>query len=124
MQYDVVIGERTRKVVVLRAGEAWRVTVDDVPYEVQATRVDRALLSLLVGQGAAIPSRSVPAVVVAGKAAGTLGVHVNGRQLAVTVSESGRARRRAAIATPSFARWLATASWRVHQPQHRGRSSP
>ncbi len=100
MQYDVVIGTRTRKVLVLRAGDAWRVTVDDVTYEVQATRVDRALLSLLVGQGSARPSRSVPAVVVAGKAAGTLGVHVNGRQLAVTISESGRARRRGGAAAP------------------------
>ena len=98
MQYDVVIGERTRKVAVLRVGEAWRVVVDAVPYEVQATRVDGALLSLLVGQGSAIPSRSVPAVVIAGKAAGTLGVHVNGRQLAVAISESGRARRRGGAA--------------------------
>ena len=98
MQYDVVIGERTRKVVVLRVGEAWRVTVDEVPYEVQATRVDGALLSLLVGQGGAAPSRSVPAVVVSGKAAGALGVHVNGRQLAVAISESGRSRRRGGAA--------------------------
>lgn len=98
MQYDVVIGERTRKVVVLRVGDQWRVTVDDATYEVQATRVDGALLSLLVGQGPATPSRSVPAVVVAGKAAGALGVHVNGRQLAVAISESGRSRRRGGAA--------------------------
>jgi len=98
MHYDVVIGERTRKVVVLRIGEAWRVTVDDSTYEVQATRVDGALLSLLVGQGPATPSRSVPAVVIPGKASGALGVHVNGRQPAVAISESGRSRRRGGAA--------------------------
>jgi biotin carboxyl carrier protein len=98
MQYDVVIGERARKVVVLRVGDQWRVTVDDATYEVQATRVDEALLSLLVGQGADTPHRSVPAVVVSGKAAGVRGVHVNGRQLHVTISESGRSRRRGGAA--------------------------
>ncbi len=94
MQYDVVIGARTRKVVVLRVGEQWRVTVDDATYDVQATRVDAALLSLLVGHGGAAPARSVPAVVIPGKALGALGVHVNGRQLSVTISEGGRSRRR------------------------------
>lgn len=100
MQYDVVIGERARKVVVLRVGDQWRVTVDDATYEVQATRVDEALLSLLVGQGADAPHRSVSAVVVSGKAAGVRGVHVNGRQLHVTISESGRSRRRGGAAAP------------------------
>ena len=97
MQYDVFIGERARKVVVQRAGDAWTVTVDGRAFDVHAARVDGALLSLLVGDGGAtVPSRSVPAVVVSGKAPGARGVHVNGRQLQVTITESGRARRRAA----------------------------
>ena len=99
MQYDVLIGEHTRKVVVQRAGAAWTVTVDGTVFDVDAARVDGATLSLLVGQvGVAGPSRSVPAVVVLGKMPGALGVHVNGRQLPVTISESGRARRRGAAA--------------------------
>ena len=99
MQYDVLIGEHTRKVVVQRAGAAWTVTVDGTVYDVDAARVDGAMLSLLVGQrGVAGPSRSVPAVVVSGKMPGALAVHVNGRQLPVTISESGRARRRGAAA--------------------------
>ena len=95
MQYDVVIGERTRKVIVQRAGEAWRITVDGTPFTVHAARVDSAMWSLLVGDGeAAGTTRSVPAVVLPGKARGELGVHVNGRQVALTISESGRARAR------------------------------
>ncbi len=40
----------------------------------------------------------MPAVVVPGKARGALGVHVNGRQVALTISESGRARVRGGAA--------------------------
>ncbi len=99
MQYDVLIGERTRNVVVQRAADAWTVTVDGQAFDVHAARVDAAILSLLVGQrGAPGPSRSVPAVVVSGKSPGALGVHVNGRQLHVTITESGRGRRRGAAA--------------------------
>ncbi|HUU34772.1 MAG TPA: biotin/lipoyl-containing protein [Vicinamibacterales bacterium] len=95
MQYDVVIGPRTRKVIVQRAGEAWRVTVDGAPFAVLAARVDGVMWSLLVGQdGAAGMTRSVPAVVVPGPARGQLGVHVNGRQITVAITESGRARVR------------------------------
>ena len=94
MQYDVLIGERTRTVVVQRAGDGFTVTIDGTAFDVHASRVDGALLSLLVGQGReARPSRSVPAVVVSGKTPGDLGVHVNGRQVRVSVTERGRARR-------------------------------
>lgn len=94
MQYDVTIGERTRKVLVQRDGEAWLVTVDGTPFAVQAARVDAALWSLLVGDAGGRATRSVPAVVVPGRAAGELGVHVNGRQVRLTVGESGRGRTR------------------------------
>ena len=95
MQYDVVIGERTRRVMVQRADKVWRVTVDGEVSHVDAVRIDEALLSLLVGpEGPGMPSRSVPVVVIAGRTPGELGVHVNGRQLTVTVADAGRARRR------------------------------
>jgi biotin carboxyl carrier protein len=95
MQYDVVIGERTRKVLVQRAGEAWRVTVDGTPFNVHAARVDSVMWSLLVGaDGAGGATRSVPAVVVPGKARGEFGVLVNGRQMLLSIAESGRARVR------------------------------
>ena len=101
MQYDVVIGGRTRTVIVQRAGDAWRVSVDGNAYDTHSARVDGALLSLLVGRpGQAAPSRSVPAVVVPGKAHGELGVHVHGRQLAVSITERGRPRRRGGPAAP------------------------
>ncbi len=95
MHYDVVIGERTRKVVVQRTGEAWRVSVDGVPFAVHAARVDSVVWSLLVGDGeAGGMTRSVPAVIVPGKARGELGVHVNGRQVRLSIAESGRVQLR------------------------------
>ena len=111
MQYDFVIGERTRKVMVQRAGEAWRVTVDGAVTRVDAVRVDDALLSLLVGpEGAGSPSRSVPVVVVAGRTPGELGVHVNGRQLMVTIGDASRARRRRGAAVHEHGPQRVTAS--------------
>lgn len=100
MRYDVVIGDRTRMVEVVRVAEQWQVTVDGQGFDVQAARVDASLLSLLVGQAGAGPSRSVAVVVIPGKAPGALGVHVNGRQLAVTIGEGGRGRRRRGAAAP------------------------
>ncbi len=97
MQYDVRIGERVRQVVVQRAGEAWTVTVDGASFVVQVAPVDGAASSLLVGRlGEGAPSRSVPVVVVPDRASGGLAVHVNGRQMHVMASESGRRRRRGA----------------------------
>ncbi len=75
-------------------------TVDGTPFEVDAARVDGALWSLLVGGGSGVPSRSVPAVVVPGRTRGELGVHVNGRQVLLAISESGRARVRGGAAAP------------------------
>jgi biotin carboxyl carrier protein len=95
VHYDVVIGERTRKVIVQRAGEAWRISVDGATFAVHAARVDSFVWSLLVGDGeAGGTTRSVPAVIVPGKARGELGVHVNGRQVLLSIAESGRAQAR------------------------------
>ncbi len=97
MQYDVSLGDRTRRVVVQRTGIWWTVTVDGQAFDVDAARIDATLLSLLIGRSGVVgPRRSVPAVVVSGKTPGVIGVHVNGRQLQVTIAEAGRARRRGA----------------------------
>ena len=48
MQYDVTIGERTRRVVVQRDGERWRVLLDGTAHWVDAARVGDALASLAV----------------------------------------------------------------------------
>ncbi|MEP7117519.1 MAG: biotin/lipoyl-containing protein [Acidobacteriota bacterium] len=100
MQYDVLIGERTRKVLVQRAGDSFTVVVDGAPFAVHAARVDGALMSLLIGAGEGPPRRSVPAVVVSGRNPGDLGVHVNGRQVSLSITESGRNRRRGGAAAP------------------------
>lgn len=90
-----MVGERTRKVIVQRVGTAWRVTVDGTPFLVDAASVDGVMWSLLLGRdGADGATRSVPAVVVPGKARGELGVHVNGRQVMLSIAESGRAQAR------------------------------
>jgi biotin carboxyl carrier protein len=97
VHYDVTIGERTRRVVVLREGERWRVLLDGTPHVVDAARVGPSTLSLLVGgDGTAAPTRSVTAVVAAGRTAGALDVHVGGHAVAATVRPAGAAGRRPA----------------------------
>ena len=93
MQYEVAIGGRTRRLLVQRAGELWRVTLDGTPLLVQAAPIDDQTLSLLVGAvGAGPPVRSIRAVVVPGRAAGDLDVHINGRCVAAAVRRDCRNR--------------------------------
>jgi biotin carboxyl carrier protein len=95
MQYEVTIGARTRKVLVQRAGDQWRITLDGTPHLVHAARIDSATLSLLLaGADGAAAVRSVQAVVASRAAAGDLDVHVNGRHVAVTVRSAAAGRRR------------------------------
>ena len=96
MQYEVAIGGRTRRVLVQRAGELWRVTVDGSSRLVQAATIDHQTLSLLIPPVAAGPPvHSVRAVVVPGRAAGDVDVHINGRFVAAAVRPAGTGRRRA-----------------------------
>jgi biotin carboxyl carrier protein len=97
VQYEVTIGGRTRRVLVQRAGQNWRVTLDGTPHLVQAARVDAGTLSLLLaGADGTAPVRSVRAVVAARATAGDLDVHVNGRHVAATVRSAAAGRRRTA----------------------------
>ena len=92
----MAIGGRTRRLLVQRAGELWRVTLDGTPLLVQAAPIDDQTLSLLVAAvSAGPPVRSVRAVVVPGRAAGDLDVHINGRSVAAAVRPAGSGRRRA-----------------------------
>ncbi len=111
MQYDVVIGDRSRKVVVERGGDAWRVTVDGVSSSVDAATIGGTRLSLLLaGDGHGVPSRTVNAVVVPGHAPGELNVHVNGRHVLVTIADTRRSRRGAGAAAAGHGPQRLTAS--------------
>ena len=115
MQYDVTIGERTRRVLVQRDGDRWRVTLDGTPYLVDAARVGGATLSLLVGRdGGGVPSRSLTAVVAPRAIGGGLDVHVGGQAVAVMVRPASVAgRRHAAAAAGGRQRILAPMPGRV-----------
>lgn len=94
MQYDVAIGERVRRVVVQRAGEGWRVTLDGVAHDVLAARVNSWGLSLLFKPpDQDLHTRSVRAAVVAGRAPGDLDVYINGHHVPVGLREAGAPRR-------------------------------
>jgi biotin carboxyl carrier protein len=58
MKSVVDVNGRSREVEVERAGTAWRVSVDGQSWSVDAARIDRQTLSLLVGQSPAL-SREV-----------------------------------------------------------------
>jgi biotin carboxyl carrier protein len=95
MQYEVTIGARTRRVLVQRSGDQWRVTLDSTPHLVHAARIDGAALSLLIAGAEGTPMvRSVRAVVAPRAVAGDLDVHVNGRHVSATVRSAGAGRRR------------------------------
>jgi biotin carboxyl carrier protein len=99
VQYEVTIGARTRRVLVQRAGNQWRVTLDGTPHLVHAARIDEATLSLLLAGAEGTPAvRSVRAVVAPRLVGGDLDVHVNGRHVAATVRSAGAGRRRAGAA--------------------------
>lgn len=98
VQYDVQIGDRVRTVRVARDGDGWRVLLDGAPLAVAAARVDDATLSLLIAAApGAAPSRSVRAVVRAGRGADEFDVHVNGRHVALAVRDASVARRRSGV---------------------------
>jgi biotin carboxyl carrier protein len=95
VQYDVTIGERTRRVVVQRDGDRWRVLLDGTPHVVDAARIGASTLSLLVGADeGGVAARSVTAVVAPGRTGGGLDVHVGGHAVTATVRPASAAGRR------------------------------
>lgn len=93
MQYALVIGGKTRHVVLQRQGAGWHVTVDGQAVDVHAAEVDGARLSLVLGDGAG-SGRGVPAIVVPGREPGDLLVAVDGRTMPVRVVSPERSRKR------------------------------
>lgn len=89
MQFELEIGGRTRTVRVATSGEVLDVQVDERAFVVDARRVGRDTLSLLVREGDG-PVRSVDATVVA-RPGGACAVTVGGQTLeAALVSRFGR----------------------------------
>jgi biotin carboxyl carrier protein len=105
MQYEVELGGRRRRVVVIRAGDGFAVTVDGHTRHVDAARIDAHTLSLLLDNvSPADNSAAPPAVnghrrgyevsVLADPAGGQLTVHVGSAPILVRLNGLRRSGRR------------------------------
>ena len=105
MQYEVELGGRRRRVVVMRAGDGFAVTVDGRTRRVDAARIDAHTLSLLLdnvspGDNTAAPPdlnghrRGYEVSVVPDPAGGQLTVHVGSAPILVRLNGLRRSGRR------------------------------
>jgi biotin carboxyl carrier protein len=92
VQYEFAIKNRTRHVVVRRAGDRFVAIVDGVERSVDAARVDAQTLSLLIGDGERV--RSFEVSVVPDAPGGRLNVRVGTTAISVQAAER---RRRTAV---------------------------
>jgi acetyl/propionyl-CoA carboxylase alpha subunit len=98
MQYEVEIGSRLRKVVLMRTGDGFAVEVDGHAWYVDAARIDTERMSLLIREVS--PERhtgspftvSCEVAISSGPASAELIVHVGTMAFAVTVNGRGRHR--------------------------------
>ena len=81
MQYEVEIGGRLLQVVVTRTGDGFAVSVDGRTHQVDATRIDAQMLSLIVDR---VWSKEV--TIAADPVGGQLAVHVGSTPVAVTLN--------------------------------------
>jgi len=91
--YEVEIGGRTRQVAIARVNGAFLVTVDGRAFDVDAVRIDRHTLSLIVATTAA-HQRSYEATIAPDPASGQLAVHVESARLLVALDGRRRWGRR------------------------------
>jgi len=90
MTFEVAAGGTVRRVTVSRHGHLLRLDIDGRPLVVNACRVGKMALSLLVQSAAAAePVRNVDVALVAHRTAGTFDVHLAGRTIAVQVRQAG-----------------------------------
>jgi biotin carboxyl carrier protein len=95
MTFEILVGDRVRKVSVARYGALLQVTVDGRAHLVDATPVGEGGLSLLLqSDGDPLPVRSIDASILARNGNGQLDVHVAGTSVPVHVREgSSRGQR-------------------------------
>ena len=105
MQYEVELGGRRRRVVVIRAGDGFAVTVDGRTRRVDAARIDAHTLSLLLDNVSPADNTAAPAdlnghrrgyevSVVPDPAGGQLAVHVGSAPILVRLNGLRRSGRR------------------------------
>ena len=105
MQYEVELGGRRRRVVVIRAGDGFAVTVDGRTRRVDAARIDAHTLSLLLDKVSPADNIAAPAdlnghrrgyevSVVPDPAGGQLTVHVGSAPILVRLNGLRRSGRR------------------------------
>jgi biotin carboxyl carrier protein len=87
MRYEVEVGGRIRQLVVTRADDGFAVSIDGHPVHVNAARIDKQTLSLLVDDGRQQELTIVPE-------SGTPGLTVGVGAVRVPVLVNGRRRRR------------------------------
>ena len=98
MQYEVEIGSRLQKVVLVRTGDGFAVEVDGHAWYVDAVRIDAHRMSLLIrevspeGRTASPFTASCEVAVSPGPTSAQLIVHVGTIPFAVTVNGRGRYR--------------------------------
>lgn len=90
MTFDVAIGERVRKVAVVRKGHLLHIDLDGRTHIVDARRVNDNVVSMLVQlEGEAAPARSVDAAFASQAVAGDFDVHLDGRRIPVQIRPAG-----------------------------------
>jgi biotin carboxyl carrier protein len=96
MQYEVEIGSRLRKIVLMRAGDGFAVEVDGHAWYVDAARIDAHRMSLLIrevspeGRTGSPFTASCEVAISSGPTSAQLIVHVGTAPFAVTVNGRGR----------------------------------
>jgi biotin carboxyl carrier protein len=98
MQYEVEIGSRLKRVVLVRSGDGFAVEVDGHAWYVDAARIDADRMSLLIrevspeGRTGSLFTASSEVAISSGPTSAQLIVHVGTIPFAVTVNGRGRYR--------------------------------
>jgi biotin carboxyl carrier protein len=90
MIFEIAIGDRLRRVGIVRKGALLQVDLDGRTHMVDARRVGDSIVSMLVQlDGASAPSRSIDEAFASLPAAGDYDVHLDGRTIPVQIRPAG-----------------------------------
>lgn len=90
MIFEVAVGDRVRRVGIVRKGAMLHVDLDGRTWIVDARRISDAVVSMLVQRdGADAPSRSIDAAFASQPVAGDLDVYVDGKTIPVQIRPAG-----------------------------------